>query len=83
MHVYMYIVLQGSLVRQDMQKTVLKRQGSLAIVKSARKVPYGPMNLQKFAHFYVLSAHYIGQRLHESVQFVANSWAHMVLFSLI
>jgi hypothetical protein len=29
------------------------------IVKSARKVPYGPMNLQKIAHFYVLSAHYI------------------------
>jgi hypothetical protein len=26
-----------------------------AIGKSARKVPYGPMNLQKFAHFYVLS----------------------------
>jgi hypothetical protein len=29
------------------------------IGKSARKVPYGPMNLQKFAHFYVLFAHYI------------------------
>jgi hypothetical protein len=29
------------------------------IGKSARKVPYGPMNLQKFAHFYVLSAHYM------------------------
>jgi hypothetical protein len=30
-----------------------------AIGKSARKVPYGLMNLQKFAHFHVLSAHFI------------------------
>jgi hypothetical protein len=29
--------LQGSLARQDMQKTVLKRQGSLAKTRSAEK----------------------------------------------
>jgi hypothetical protein len=29
------------------------------IVESRRDIPYGPRNLQKFAHFYVLSAHYI------------------------
>jgi hypothetical protein len=29
------------------------------IVESQRDIPYGPRNLQKFAHFYVLSAHYI------------------------
>jgi hypothetical protein len=29
------------------------------IVESQRDIPYGPRNLQKFAYFYVLSAHYI------------------------
>jgi hypothetical protein len=29
------------------------------IVESRRDIPYGTINLQKFAHFYVLSAHYI------------------------
>jgi hypothetical protein len=29
------------------------------IVESGRDIPYGTINLQKFAHFYVLSAHYI------------------------
>jgi hypothetical protein len=29
------------------------------IVESRRDIPYGFRNLQKFAHFYVLSAHYI------------------------
>jgi hypothetical protein len=36
------------------------------IVESRRDIPYGIRILQKFAHFYVLSAHYIaltGQRL--------------------
>jgi hypothetical protein len=31
----MYIVLQGSLARHDIKKTVLKRQGSLARTRSA------------------------------------------------
>jgi hypothetical protein len=29
------------------------------IVESRRDIPYGTINLQKFAHFYVLAAHYI------------------------
>jgi hypothetical protein len=29
------------------------------IVESRKDIPYGPRNLQTFAHFYVLSAHYI------------------------
>jgi hypothetical protein len=29
------------------------------IVESGRDIPYGTINLQKFAHFYVLSARYI------------------------
>jgi hypothetical protein len=33
--------------------------GSRCIVESQRDIPYGIRNFQKFAHFYVLSAHYI------------------------
>jgi hypothetical protein len=29
------------------------------LVELRRDIPYGTINLQKFAHFYVLSAHYI------------------------
>jgi hypothetical protein len=49
--------------RKDFQscfyKNFKKFENVIGIGKSARKVPYGPMNLQKFAHFHVLSAHYI------------------------
>jgi hypothetical protein len=45
--------------QQQQQQSKMFTRGALAIGKSARKVPYGPMNLQKFAHFHVLSAHYI------------------------
>jgi hypothetical protein len=40
----------------DMLVTLLTR---VTIVESGRDIPYGTINLQKFAHFYVLSAHYI------------------------
>jgi hypothetical protein len=39
----------------------------IAIVESRRDIPYGNRNMLKFAHFYVLSAHYIALLCHIKV----------------
>jgi hypothetical protein len=43
----------------SLEKDVFANMYIIGIVESRRDIPYGPRNLQKFAHFYVLSAHYI------------------------
>jgi hypothetical protein len=38
---------------------LLIMRAACVFVESRRDIPYGIINLQKFAYFYVLSAHYI------------------------